>query len=286
MISGNRHPKWLTLPYAHSSTGDQTSHLLSDLRLGTVCQSAHCPNIAECFGKGTATFLILGSQCTRNCRFCAIETGNPGPLEPDEPVRVAEAVAKLGLKYVVVTSVTRDDIGDGGASHFARTIVEIRKTCPDVMVEILVPDFKGDPDAFEKICSVRPDMFNHNIETVPRLYSAARPQAIYKRSLNVLRQVAQSGIPVKSGVMVGLGETETELYKTFEDIRGTGCEYLTVGQYLAPSGDHLPVARYVQPRQFEIFAQKAREIGFIDVAAGPLVRSSYRAESMFSGSCN
>jgi len=282
----SRHTEWLTLPLIQSTTGDQTQHLLSELNLETVCNSAHCPNISECFGHGTATFLILGNRCTRNCGFCAIDTGSPEPVQPDEPLRVAKAVRKLGLKYVVITSVTRDDLPDGGASHFVRTILEIRNCVPGVQVEILVPDFKADPDALVQICTVRPDMFNHNIETVPRLYPVVRPQAIFERSLDVLRRVAGAGIPVKSGVMVGLGETEDELFDTLAAIRETGCKYLTIGQYLSPSTDHLPVDRYFQPLEFDHFAEKARAIGFSRVASGPLVRSSYQAERMAVNSPN
>jgi len=279
----SRRPDWLTLPSPQTDAGEKMVQLLHDMRLKTVCQSAHCPNIGECFGRGTATFLILGNQCTRNCRFCAIETAQPGPPDQDEPLRVANTVEKLGLRYVVITSVTRDDLPDGGASQFVKTIEAIRIKCPSTRIEILVPDFKGIPDALRLVCDANPDMFNHNIETVPRLYSIVRPQAIFERSLRVLKYALSAGLPVKSGLMLGLGETEIEITDTLFELRNAGCDFLTIGQYLSPSAYHLPVARYVQPDEFVSWAEKAKYMGFRDVASGPLVRSSYMAEKMFSG---
>ena len=276
----HRHPQWLNLPSPESKTGTETQKLLHELKLETVCQSAHCPNIGECFGHGTATFMILGNRCTRNCRFCAIEHGTPALPEPDEPERIARAVRRLGLRYAVITSVTRDDLPDGGAGHFAETIEAIRHACPGVDVEVLIPDFKGDAYALERVCEARPNMFNHNIETVPRLYGVARPQAIFERSLDVLRYGSAAGLSVKSGLMLGLGETDKEMTDTLYQLLLAGCRFLTLGQYLSPSPEHLPVARYIPPDEFDHWAEKAKKMGFTDVAAGPLVRSSYKAEKM------
>lgn len=278
----NRHPQWLVLPSPQSQAGTETENLLHDLRLETVCQSAHCPNIGECFGCGTATFMIMGNHCTRNCLFCAVENAVPWPLDLDEPHRIAQAVKRLGLRYAVITSVTRDDLPDGGAGHFARTMEKIHTQCPGVDVEVLIPDFRGNAQALQCLCEAHPDMFNHNIETVPRLYGAARPQAIFRRSLDVLRYGANFGLPVKSGLMLGLGETNAEVADTLYQMFRAGCRFLTLGQYLSPSSDHLPVARYIPPDEFEYWSEKAKEIGFIEVASGPLVRSSYRAEAMGS----
>jgi lipoic acid synthetase len=275
-----RHPDWLHLPFPQTALTEKTAQILSDMRLSTVCESAICPNIGECFGRGTAAFLILGNRCTRRCRFCAIDKAIPEPLDMEEPGRLALAVQKLNLAYVVITSVTRDDLPDGGAGQFARTIGEIRSLCPGTRIEILVPDFKGDPDLIQMVCDARPDMFNHNIETVPRLYETVRPQASFQRSLKVLSLASESNLPVKSGMMLGLGETSSEVESTLVELMKNGCRYLTLGQYLAPSPDHIPVARYVQPHEFEEWARKAEGMGFKDVAAGPFVRSSYRADQM------
>lgn len=275
-----RHPEWLKLPSPRTTVFEEVEQLLDDLRLGTVCQNAHCPNIGECFNRGIATFMILGDRCTRNCRFCAVDNGCPEPLNPEEPERVARAVQNLGLKYVVVTSVTRDDLEDGGAGQFVRTIEAIRKACPDTNVEVLVPDFKGSLKSLQQVCKARPDMVNHNIETVPRLYSLARPQARFERSLKILKFAAGQGLKVKSGMMLGLGEQPQEIIDTCLALRRTGCDYLTLGQYLSPSKDHIPVARYVQPEEFDRWAEKAKIMGFKEVAAGPLIRSSYKAEEM------
>ena len=253
---------------------------LQRLRLATVCQSAHCPNQGECFDRGTATFMILGTRCTRRCRFCAVDKGAPHAPDDGEPKRVARAVQQLGLTHAVVTSVTRDDLPDGGAGHFAGTIRQIRKQCPGVSVEVLVPDFNGAIPALDTVCAVRPDVFNHNIETVPRLYAEVRPGADYRRSLGVLSYAAGRGLMTKSGLMLGLGEIKNEIKKTLMDLKYAGCKLLTLGQYLAPSKDHVPVARYVPPEEFEMWAETARGMGFTSVTAGPLVRSSYRAAEM------
>jgi len=258
--------------------------LLRSGRLHSVCEEALCPNRGECFSRGTATFLILGDVCTRNCRFCAVRGGVPSPPDPDEPRRVAEAVSRLGLDYVVVTSVTRDDLPDGGAGHFAGTIAAIRRVSPEAGIEVLIPDFRGDESALGTVLGARPDVLNHNIETVPRLYPGARPGADYRRSLELLARVsaAAPSIPAKTGLMLGMGETRREIRDVLSDILETGCRMLTLGQYLQPSPDHLPVERYVTPREFDRWRRTALDMGFKAVASGPFVRSSYRAGEMFA----
>lgn len=273
-------PQWLVISATDLKAADRMEKRLERLQLATVCQSAHCPNQGECFDRGTATFMILGTRCTRRCRFCAVDKGAPQAPDDVEPKRVAMAVQQLGLTHAVVTSVTRDDLPDGGAGHFAGTIQQIRKQCPGVSVEVLVPDFNGAIPALDTVCAARPDVFNHNIETVPRLYAKVRPVADYRRSLSVLSYAASLGLQVKTGLMLGLGETKTEVVKTLSDLKRTGCTAITVGQYLAPSCKHLPVARYVPPEEFDMWAATARGMGFKSVASGPLVRSSYRAEEM------
>jgi len=275
------HPEWLKRPAPAADVIEDMERMLGRLRLATVCQSAYCPNIGECFNRGTATFMILGDQCTRNCRFCAVEHAVPGPIDLDEPAHVAQAVHQLNLNHVVVTSVTRDDLTNGGAVQFVKTIEAIRKRCPEATVEILVPDFQGDITALNMVCDARPDVFNHNVETVPRLYPDIRPQALYHRSLSVLEYAANKGLNAKSGLMLGLGETSTELRSVFLDLVQVGCEYLTLGQYLSPSKDHAPVVRYVPPEEFDQLAQTARKKGFKEVFAGPFVRSSYRAGELY-----
>lgn len=277
-------PRWLVISATDLKAADRMEKRLERLQLATVCQSAHCPNQGECFERGTATFMILGTRCTRRCRFCAVYKGAPRAPDDGEPKRVAMAVQQLGLTHAVFTSVTRDDLPDGGAGHFARTIQQIRKQCPGVSVEVLVPDFSGAIPALDTVCVVRPDVFNHNIETVPRLYAKVRPVADYRRSLGVLSYAAGKGLMAKSGLMLGLGETENEIKKTLMDLKYAGCRLLTLGQYLAPSKDHVPVARYVPPEEFEMWAETARGMGFTSVASGPLVRSSYRAEEMMDAS--
>lgn len=250
--------------------------------LNTVCENARCPNKNECYQKNTATFLIMGNVCTRNCRYCNISCEKPEPLNPDEPKNIAKAVSELGLKYSVITSVTRDDLSDGGAEHFAQTIYEIRKLTSDTKIEILTPDFKGDKKALDIIIEAKPDVFNHNIETVEKLFKTARPQGNYRRSLEVLKYVKEnSDIPTKSGLMVGLGETEDEIKRTFADLRDVGCDILTVGQYIQPSKQHLEVDKYYTEEEFEHLKGLAHQAGFEKYQIAPLVRSSYNAFNLF-----
>lgn len=279
-IKPGRDPKWLVLPATDINAVDRMERRLADLQLATVCQSAHCPNLGECFAKGTATFMIMGTRCTRRCRFCAVDKGAPTPLDAGEPRRIAMAVGRMGVKHAVVTSVTRDDLSDGGAGHFKKTIQHIHKHCPGVSVEVLVPDFGGAVSAFDTICEAGPEVFNHNIETVPRLYSKIRPGADYRRSLGILAYLAIRGVNTKSGLMLGLGETKDEIRMVLRDLRKANCMLLTIGQYLAPSKAHAPMLRYVPPEEFEMWANTARDMGFRSVASGPLVRSSYRAGQM------
>ena len=255
---------------------------LENWGLSTVCQSAECPNQGECFKRGTATFMILGDICTRNCRFCAVTKGAPGAVDPLEPRRVARAVQELGITHAVVTSVTRDDLEDGGAEQFHLTIERIKALEQQVAVEVLVPDFNGSVSALDKVIKARPRVFNHNLETVSGLYPKVRPKAGYQRSLRILEYAARCGLAAKSGLMLGLGEEKAEVETALRDLRRAGCSYLTLGQYLAPSSGHYPVARFVTPAEFEEWAVIARSMGFKGVASGPLVRSSYRAEAMFA----
>jgi len=274
-----RKPDWLKVTGFSGRNYDQVNGLLKRYGLNTVCHAANCPNRGECFNRGTATFLIMGPNCTRNCRFCDVNPGRPAALDPTEPTRVATVSQQLGLKHVVVTSVTRDDLPDGGADHFAATVSAIREALPDATVEILTPDFRNAPGAVETIIRSRPDIFNHNVETVPRLYATIRPGADYRRSLDLLQDVGRrSDIATKSGLMVGLGESEEELRAVFEDLARVGVSILTIGQYLAPSSDHFPVVRYVHPDEFSTLKQSAHQAGIKTVASAPLVRSSYRAD--------
>jgi lipoic acid synthetase len=289
----NRFPQWLRKRIPTGEEAARVRGMLAELGLATVCSGAHCPNLPECYARGTATFLILGATCTRSCRFCAIEKAAPGPLRDDEPQAVAEACARLALKHVVITSVTRDDLADGGAGHFARTIRAVRERLPKTIIEVLTPDFQGRTDAVDAVLDARPDVFNHNVETVPRLYPTVRPEADYRRSLDVLayakRVGARHAVPLpqaiytKSGLMVGLGETADEVRAALGDLRAAGCDILTIGQYLAPSAAHLAVARFVEPAAFAAWEAEARALGFAAVASGPFVRSSYQAESVFLG---
>jgi len=279
-----RFPPWLRKRIPPESETRRVRNLLGELDLHTVCQSAHCPNLFECFGRGTATFLILGSQCTRRCGFCAIEHGEPEPLDPDEPRRVARAVVELGLAHVVVTSVTRDDLADGGSGQFAATLSAIRGVSK-ATIEVLTPDFGGRSDALDCVLDARPDVYNHNVETVPRLYPRVRPQASYERSLDVLRRAGErrGEILTKSGLMVGLGEGSDEVGAVLRDLRRVACDLLTVGQYLRPSPDHLPVERFVTPEEFEAYQREAERLGFLAAASGPFVRSSYEAGALACG---
>ena len=271
-----RIPEWIG-HRGRRSEAHQVKSLLRRHDLHTVCESARCPNQSECFGRKVATFLILGDACTRGCRFCSVTMCAPAAPDPGEPERVAGAAARLGLEYVVVTSVTRDDLADGGASHFATTIEALAEELPDSPVEVLTPDFGGAPKSVDTVIQASPAVFNHNIETVPRLYSEVRPGADYHRSLEVIRRAASSGIPAKSGLMVGLGETDEEIVRVMEDLREAGCNILTIGQYLQPTRECAPVKRFVRPERFDFWGRLGYKIGFRYVACGPLVRSSYRA---------
>jgi lipoic acid synthetase len=275
-----RFPVWLKRRLPPPGATEPVAGLLRELRLSTVCQAAHCPNAGECFARGTATFLILGRVCTRDCAFCAIEGGVPLPPDPDEPRRVAEAARRLGLRHVVVTSVTRDDLPDGGSAHFALTVRELHRGT-EARVEVLTPDFRGRLQDVDRVLDAGPEVFNHNVETVPRLYGEVRPQADYARSLAVLARAAAAGGPVtKSGLMLGLGEREDEVLAVLGDLRETGCRAVTLGQYLAPSSRHHAVAEFVTPDRFEALGEAARRMGFDAVASGPFVRSSYGADAV------
>ncbi len=278
-------PDWLRIRLSTPAPYRRVRRLIEGLSLNTVCEEARCPNIYECWGEhGTATFMILGDTCTRRCGFCAVHTGRPAPgVDAGEPARVAEAAAAMGLRHVVVTSVDRDDLADGGAGHFADTIQAIREQVPGAAVEVLTPDFRGVPDALDIVLQARPEVFSHNMETVPRLYRQARPGSRYERSLDLLRE-ASAGRDgggyegrVKTGLMIGLGETTAELEATIRDIRSAGTEILTIGQYLQPTRDHLPVDRYVHPDEFARLREVALGLGFDHCESGPLVRSSYHA---------
>jgi lipoyl synthase len=272
-------PPWIKVRLPSNPVFFSTKALISDLRLHTVCESAQCPNRWECWSQGTATMMIAGERCTRACGFCAVTTAKPFALEEDEPQRVAEAVRRMGLKHVVVTAVARDDLKDGGANHFARTIHAIREMDPSVIIEVLVPDFHAQAWCIRIVLEAAPDIFNHNMETVERLTPLVRSRAKYRTSLDVLRQAKELApkIVTKSGVMLGLGEKEPELFQTMDDLREIGCQVLTMGQYLRPSAQHLPVVEFVSPERFEAYGEIARAKGFDHVASGPLVRSSYHA---------
>jgi len=273
-------PKWLRAPAPVGENYRDLKGLIERLRLHTVCESAACPNVGECWNHRTATFMILGNVCTRRCGFCAVEKGAPLPVDYDEPRRVADAVAAMGLRFAVVTSVDRDDRPDGGAEIFALAIRAIHERVPGCGVEVLTPDFQGKHEAVETVIAAAPEVFDHNIETVPRLYRQARPGSRYERSLDVLAHAGSRNpaIPTKSGLMLGLGETQDEVIGVMRDLRACGVAILTLGQYLRPSQQHLPIARYVPPEEFDALAGAGREMGFSHVEAGPLVRSSYHAE--------
>ncbi|MCS7224870.1 MAG: lipoyl synthase [Armatimonadetes bacterium] len=284
MTTFTRLPDWIRSKGPKRAAAAPLRKLLEDKEIVTVCQSARCPNIGECFAKGTATFMILGSRCTRRCGFCAVETGRGEPLDPYEPAKVAAMAKRLGLRHVVVTSVARDDLDDGGAVQFARTIQMIRRLCPESTVEVLVPDFKGRKECLDIVLSAKPDVFNHNVETVPRLHPLVRPQARYERSLFVLRTAREkeSSLIVKSGLMLGLGECCDEVIAVLKDLRDVGCDVVTIGQYLRPTLRHLPVVRYVPPEEFEELKKIGLQMGFRFVFSGPFVRSSYLADEVFS----
>ncbi|HWQ75364.1 MAG TPA: lipoyl synthase [Syntrophomonas sp.] len=272
-------PDWLTLKAPDPVALGKMKTLLEAGRLHTVCEGADCPNIGECFASKTCTFMIMGDICTRNCRFCAVAPGRPAPLDPGEPQAVALTTRQLGLKHVVVTSVTRDDLEDGGAAQFAAVIKAIRTDNPGTSIEVLIPDFKGNAEALAIVAAAGPDVINHNVETVPRLYPEVRPQAVYSRSLEVLGNVKGRGHDIlsKSGLMLGLGETRAEVVAVMKDLRAVGCDMLTLGQYLSPSPAHHPIVEYVHPDTFALLERIAFDLGFLEVNAGPLVRSSYHA---------
>ena len=272
-------PAWLKVRLPSNLQFFTTKSLISDLKLHTVCEEAQCPNRWECWSQGTATFMIAGDRCTRACGFCAVTTAKPFPLEIDEPKRVATAVSRMKLKHTVITAVARDDLKEGGADHFAQTIRAIREADPKVVIEVLVPDFNGKDESLRTVIDAAPDVFNHNLETVERLTPMVRSRAKYRLSLAVLKRVKEIApkLSTKSGIMLGLGETESEIFQTMDDLRGVGCEVLTIGQYLQPSRQHLPVVNYVHPDQFKQYAEIAKTKGFLHVSSGALVRSSYHA---------
>ena len=279
-----RMPTWLAKPVLANSRSRKVAGVLRQLRLNTVCQSARCPNKGECFARGTATFMILGNVCTRGCLFCAVEGGTPSPVDFHEPSRIAQGVRSLGLRYVVITSVTRDDLSDGGASHFAKTIRTLKAISPSPRVEVLTPDFKGDPTALATVLMASPDVFNHNIETVPRLYACLRPRADYRRSLKTLEKAKRlnHNVVTKSGIMVGLGERHSELQAVMRDLRQAGCDVLTIGQYLRPSTQHHPIRQFITPETFTQYRHIAQDLGFLHVYAAPFARSSFHAGDFFS----
>jgi len=278
MMLIRRKPEWLQKKVAPADHADM-DRLLGSLRLNTVCREASCPNISECFRQKQATFLIMGKECTRSCSFCNVSANPPAPVDPEEPERVAKAVTVLELQHVVITSPTRDDLPDGGAGHFAATVAAIRKASPHTVIELLVPDFQGDLQNLAMVIAAKPDILGHNIETVPRLYSI-RAGADYLCSLELLKaaKVTSPDIPTKTGIMLGLGETAEEVLSTLLDIRATGCDYLSIGQYLAPSRNHYPVAAFIEPAEFDRYREKALALGFVHVESAPYVRSSYHAE--------
>ncbi len=281
-----RLPEWLRIKLPTSNSYFQTRALLDDLKLHTVCESAKCPNHWECWSKGTATFMIAGDHCTRACGFCAVKTAKPLALEADEPMRVAEATRRMKLNHVVITAVARDDLKDGGAEHFRKTIEAVRQLNPGIVVEVLVPDFNEKDDAIDMVLDAAPEIFNHNLETVRRLTPSVRSRATYDRSLRVLGKVKErcgDRIHTKSGIMLGLGETEVELFTAMQDLRSYNCDILTLGQYLQPTRQHLPVVEYVTPQKFEEYGNVARSLGFVHVASGPMVRSSYHADEFRPG---
>jgi len=279
-----RLPPWFKQKLADPGVMSSMHGLLDGLSLHTICQSALCPNIGRCFTAGTATFLILGDVCTRRCTFCAVKKGHPSPVDEKEPEHLLEAVEKMGLSYVVITSVTRDDLPDGGASQFARTVTLLQANADDITVEVLVPDFHGSEEAIRTVVDASPQVINHNMETVPRLYPEVRPGADYARSLELLYTVKKlrPAIVTKSGLMLGLGESREEIVEVMSDLREAGCDLLTIGQYLQPSAQHHPVVRFIPPQEFAGYEATGREMGFAEVASSPLVRSSYKATELYA----
>ena len=273
-------PPWLKKKVPSNRKIKQTRQILDDLELNTVCESASCANMGECFSKKTATFMIMGNTCTRNCQFCAVTGGEPETLDQNEPDHLAQAVVKLGLKHVVITSVTRDDLGDGGASHFAECIKKVRSQDSEIIIEVLTPDFNKKIKSLKLVADSDPDIFNHNVETIPRFYDKVRPEADYQRSLKVISLIKDfnNSIFTKSGIMVGLGETETEVIQVMKDLRSIDCDILTIGQYLQPTSNQVPVEEYITPEQFSKYEEIGRDLGFKYIASGPYVRSSYQAD--------
>lgn len=283
-MAEKRLPDWLRMPTMGDSSAGRVRRIISDLDLNTVCVQARCPNRGHCYQRGTATFLILGRRCTRNCAYCAIERGvaRPGPPDPEEPSRIAEAAERLALRYAVITSVTRDDLEDGGALHFARTVSSIGERLPGTGVEVLTPDFRGRIESLEVISDSGPSVFNHNLETVRKLFDKLRPMASYSLSLKVLETFGRisPGTPLKSGIMLGLGEDASDVHETLRDLRNAGVSLVTMGQYLQPTSGHIPPSRFVTPEEFEEYRLAALEMGFADAASGPLVRSSWHADML------
>ena len=278
-----RHPDWLKVKIGGGENYVRMKSLLRSAKLHTICEEAKCPNIAECFGSGTAVFLILGDICTRNCRYCYVRHGIPKKLNPEEPKEVAESVKKLDLKYAIITSVTRDDLEDGGASVFSETVREIKKTSPCIMIEVLIPDFRGNIESLKKVIDSKPNVINHNIEVVKELFPSIRPEGNYETSLNLLKNIKKidKNMKTKSGFMVGLGESKRQIIKTMKDLRDADVDFLTIGQYLQPSRNHVEIKNYYTPKEFDELKQIALDFGFKHVESGPLVRSSYHAEKAF-----
>ena len=284
MVVPKEKPPWLRRRIPAPGRNATVVAAVKGRGLHTVCEEAHCPNQMECFSRGTATFLLLGPSCTRRCTFCAVDKSSVQPPDPGEPFRTAQAVAQMELNFCVVTMVTRDDLPDGGAGHVIRTIEAIRKECPGIGIEILISDLAGNWDALERVLIARPEVFNHNLETMPRLYPGVRPQADYRRSLELLSRAAAHVPPmvIKSGLMLGLGEKKHEVLQAMDDLRNSGCHLLTLGQYLAPSSKHHPIVRYVPPEEFDEYQREALRRGFLEVASAPLVRSSYKAAQLYN----
>ncbi len=271
-------PNWLKIKIPGGSNYRQLKSIVNEYRLHTVCQSARCPNMEDCWSRKTATIMILGDVCTRSCRFCAVKTGRPGTIDHDEPRRVADAVKLMGLNHIVLTSVDRDELPDGGAAVWAKSILAIRETVPECTIEVLIPDFQGNADALQTVLNAAPDILGHNLETIPRLYRQIRPQANYKQSLELLQRAHQQGFRTKTGLMVGLGESNDEIIQVMDDALTHGTDIFTIGQYLQPTPAHTPVQRYVTPQEFDALRQHGLEKGFLFVESGPLVRSSYHAD--------
>ena len=273
-----KRPSWLRVKLPYGETFTSVRGIIDTHSLHTVCESARCPNMGECWGEGTATFMILGNTCTRSCSFCAVKTGRPNEFDQDEPFRVADAARLMGIKHAVITSVNRDELKDGGASIWAATIREMYKSCPGITMEVLIPDFKSKWDALQLVIDEKPDVISHNMETVRRLYKRVRPQARYERSLEQIRRTREAGIRTKSGIMLGLGETVEEVYESMQDLVSHGCDVLTLGQYLQPTKMHLPVIEFIHPDLFAHYKEKGLQMGLDYVESGPLVRSSYHSE--------